>query len=1186
MGWLSKVVDKGREIYHKINNYFREREEQRRERIRREYYEYERRKYAEVDSLYRYRNSQFSNIDSEYNHRMNEIRQQEIAQRKEINRDIYINISNMLDEQIEDKNTIIQEINSLLEDIKAIRNSQQNTLIRQKSMLKLRDDIYETRLKLNAYIYYLNQYRKRRLDYLYNKTGEIAEMFEFTLPEGSLYDGKLISIKKSELEKEGKLSINQSMDTSYICLDMDCIHGFDDEADIPVLATKKKGSYIFEVSCAKGMFKSMAIYQPRVGIEATVKKYEPGFLLLEYYGLELRLNKRNLFNPRRMPPRGAKIRVYPLRYRSDLAEVPLVTERFEESLNVCNFGNIPLAIPLDKMSEFKEFITSNHLHHEESEWRIAPFDEESIWENMRMKLQLGNKHILDIELVEAPNKGSYLRYNGVLSSENLLRVEDIFIDLDITLKTYIEKKVLLDNKIQENMDDFSLFIMNEFNAQKAIKDSVEGVSYYNKWSEITGRLIEYLSKGKPLLCDIIDVEQQKRDALTGLCTYRANIQNNEEIMDIIERHYNKGVKTEYFIVVDETRRYTVEFSPDATYLRIYGDFEIEYMSACEYVLKVYPRLLPYPEVMQKNALNVFREGRMANAKLKPFLLDGSKIIYTDTNQRVISFFNPAIENNLSQKDAVIKAVGEENLFMIQGPPGTGKTTVIKEIIQQHLFNYPKDKILIVSQANVAVDNVLRGLRYNSKTIVTEQDIIRCGNEESVGDDIKAVLFENKKKEYIQSIKEASFSNEEKDGDRKRWIEIVDDPAGETLIGECILKNHQLIGATCVGLEKRRLGLNEMIFDLVIIDEAGKTLPGEILIPINRAKKVILIGDHKQLPPVINPALYSNDTFDVSDIIEDNEKDDFLNESFFKRLYESCPETNKVMLNTQFRMPSIIGSMISELFYTEDALHNGYNTVHKEPIIYNKNLNIIDMSNVIEYREKKDEKSGPYNIKECEVVVNLLEHIRNKGYLERVVVITPYKNQKRYLIRAIREANIQQVDINTIDAFQGDEAEIVIYCTTRSKQKTDYFSYDSRLNVALSRAKNELIIIGSMKYFYSYGEGSNLYKIAEYITQKGNIIKCHEQKELIKCRKLINAEEKLEADRRIVSIEDIRVSSAFIDTPPKRHKIDNFKQEYLQNGAVEKCIQVDSNMRMVNGYAKYLAARELNIKEVEIQIVNK
>ena len=65
----------------------------------------------------------------------------------------------------------------------------------------------------------------------------------------------------------------------------------------------------------------------------------------------------------------------------------------------------------------------------------------------------------------------------------------------------------------------------------------------------------------------------------------------------------------------------------------------------------------------------------------------------------------------------------------------------------------------------------------------------------------------------------------------------------------------IIGATCVGLESRHSGLNGIEFDLVIIDEAGKALAGELLIPINRAKKVIIIGDHKQLPPVINPALY-------------------------------------------------------------------------------------------------------------------------------------------------------------------------------------------------------------------------------------------------------------------------------------------------------------------------------------------
>lgn len=79
-------------------------------------------------------------------------------------------------------------------------------------------------------------------------------------------------------------------------------------------------------------------------------------------------------------------------------------------------------------------------------------------------------------------------------------------------------------------------------------------------------------------------------------------------------------------------------------------------------------------------------------------------------------------------------------------------------------------------------------------------------------------------------------------------------------------------------------------------------------------------------------------------------------------------------------------------------------------------------------------------------------------------------------------------VNTIDAFQGDEAEIVLYCTTRAIKRTRYFSDVARLNVALSRAKNDLLIIGSLKYLKSYGSSHILYNIADYIEKKGEVIR--------------------------------------------------------------------------------------------------
>ena len=150
--------------------------------------------------------------------------------------------------------------------------------------------------------------------------------------------------------------------------------------------------------------------------------------------------------------------------------------------------------------------------------------------------------------------------------------------------------------------------------------------------------------------------------------------------------------------------------------------------------------------------------------------------------------------------------------------------------------------------------------------------------------------------------------------RKIWRDMMTNTETQRIIGEYLLKNFSVTGATCVGLAKKHFGLDRLIFDLVIVDEAGKALLGELLLPINRAKNIIIIGDHKQLPPVIDPAFFDENKVNISDIVDEETRAQFFDMSLFEKLYETCPTENKCMLNIQFRMPTKIGEMISNLFY--------------------------------------------------------------------------------------------------------------------------------------------------------------------------------------------------------------------------------------------------------------------------------
>lgn len=262
----------------------------------------------------------------------------------------------------------------------------------------------------------------------------------------------------------------------------------------------------------------------------------------------------------------------------------------------------------------------------------------------------------------------------------------------------------------------------------------------------------------------------------------------------------------------------------------------------------------------------------------------------------------------------------------------------------------------------------------------------------------------------------------------------------------------------------------------------------MLIPLNKAKKCIIIGDQKQLPPTINPFLLNKDEAQLEDYTYC--KEEMFNKSLFEKVFSEAPDYAKGMLRTQYRMPLTIGNMISKFFY-ENNLENGDICKVKSSIYNTKNLNWLDTSEIKDCFE--DDKNGsPKNKKEAEIIRDLIKDIRSKGINNRIAVITPYKGQKRVIKKLIRESSLlENIAVDTIDSFQGDEADLVIFSTTRSKKATEFFKDNARLNVAFSRVKRELIIIGSIEYFLKkYGPNSKLFEIAKYIKEVGNILECN------------------------------------------------------------------------------------------------
>ncbi len=491
-------------------------------------------------------------------------------------------------------------------------------------------------------------------------------------------------------------------------------------------------------------------------------------------------------------------------------------------------------------------------------------------------------------------------------------------------------------------------------------------------------------------------------------------------------------------------------------------------------------------------------------------------------------------------------MNSQDIALIQGPPGTGKTNVIIEILRQilemnqqgHIF---KQKILLVSQAHAAVDKMLEDL---DRTSNDNSKVIRIGRDENLSDMVKekyAVdyaqsrwvdkIIKNSNEyaqkllsslnidkeefdKYCDAIIETDFSKEKSEKayeDAKSFVACFEEKykkhldtkdfkslkiqrdwinriAGRMDIQQHFIKNAVIVSGTCTGVVSNPV-INDMIFDYVIIDEAAKATFPELLISIIRAKKIIMVGDHKQLPPVLDEELIKNSK---QTFIESNLDFKTLYNSIFMKLFNHIPNENKQVLSTQYRMHPTIGTMISQIFY-DNQISNG---VPLEDRTHNikqyKDLSIIWID-TSKYSDRFEERvSTTYrNLLEANIVKEQLKIINNNDIKEcnyDVGIITPYSGQKNLIRNEIQQIDYNNINgkvvVNSVDAFQGGQKDIIIYSTVRSSDKhknIGFLKSEERLNVAFSRAKRLLIIVGDAEFLSNTSTDDNKFpQIIKYI----------------------------------------------------------------------------------------------------------
>jgi superfamily I DNA and/or RNA helicase len=275
----------------------------------------------------------------------------------------------------------------------------------------------------------------------------------------------------------------------------------------------------------------------------------------------------------------------------------------------------------------------------------------------------------------------------------------------------------------------------------------------------------------------------------------------------------------------------------------------------------------------------------------------------------------------------------------------------------------------------------------------------------------------------------------------------------------LIRMADVVGATCIGVATDAR-FEDLDFDLVVADEAGQIQVMDLLVPLIRAKKAVLVGDHHQLPPIVEHELER-----LVDP-ENNELLTWLNKSLFEILIkrETVPNNRKVLLNTQYRIPKMVADFISKEFY-DGNYKTGKIKPYKDPI-FTKPMVFINTQRITDRRERViyevDGNAGFINKLESQLIIDLVLVYQEKN--KEWGVIVPYKKQAERIRQGLRDhipVDVLNDWVSTVDAFQGKERDVIIYGFTRSNEfgNVGFLAEVRRLNVSLTRARGQLIVIG-------------------------------------------------------------------------------------------------------------------------------
>lgn len=434
--------------------------------------------------------------------------------------------------------------------------------------------------------------------------------------------------------------------------------------------------------------------------------------------------------------------------------------------------------------------------------------------------------------------------------------------------------------------------------------------------------------------------------------------------------------------------------------------------------------------------------------------------------------------NATQEEAVNKVLHAKDVAIVHGPPGTGKTTTLVEAVYETLHR--ENQVLVCAQSNMAVDWI------SEKLVDRGVSVLRIGNPSRVNDKMLSFTYERRFESHpdypqLWSIRKAIrelYARSRKGAEReavRQKINSLKDRATELeiRINESLFSEARVIACTLVGSANRLLTGQK--FGTLFIDEAAQALEAACWIPIRKADRVILAGDHCQLPPTIKApeALRAG-----------------LGHTLMQTIVKNKPDTVS-LLKLQYRMNDEIMRFSSEWFYG-GMLQSAPEVKYRSILDFDTPIEWINTEGLDCNEEFIGENYGRINKSEAELSIEQLKGYITKIGRERflderidVGMISPYKAQVQYLRRLVRNDAFfkpyrQAITINTVDGFQGQERDVILISLVRANEEGQigFLNDLRRMNVAITRARMKLIILGDASTLTRHAFYKKLYTYIE------------------------------------------------------------------------------------------------------------